>query len=162
MELLRAEISRGRIGEISSPEFGLGISGVLWEAQDWWFFCSGTFSTPFPCIRLWLWWEILPGYSCLLQSHHLWWGYCGLRRRLESCQCEQLPWHSSCSGVSESSPHAGSRLRRERQCVTVDSSCTWTAPAAPVRAAGWDVVVQSFNKSCHFGQLLWDILLLWP
>lgn len=50
MELLRAEISRGRIGEISSPEFGLGISGVLWEAQDWWFFCSGTFPPLFPAL----------------------------------------------------------------------------------------------------------------
>lgn len=51
MELLRVVISRGRIGEISSPEFGLGISGVLWEAQGLvGFSAQGLFHPLFPAL----------------------------------------------------------------------------------------------------------------
>jgi hypothetical protein len=47
LELLRAAISRVRVGEISNPEIGAGA------LRDWWVSCSGIGGV---CVTLWDWW----------------------------------------------------------------------------------------------------------
>ena len=49
VELLRAEMSRVRISEISSPELGPGA------LRDWWVSCSGISGV---CGKLWDWWGL--------------------------------------------------------------------------------------------------------